>query len=565
MSRAHLSSRMLVPWTLALRLDGQVEKLPMAKLEIAKIASNKKVLAGIAVAAIVLVGGAAVMARGSGSEKPGKYTYEFAEIGKGDVSRVVSASGAVQPKERVDVGSEVSGKIVEVLVDFNDPVKKGQVLAQVDPETFQNTLDQNRARQRQSEASVANNKAAIDRAQVTLDTQTKNYTRTKALFAEGATSAAQMEQAEQTYQNAVLGLADAKVSLKSAEAGLETARATVQDSVTRLERTNIRSPLDGVIINRKLEVGQTVQSSQQIATLFVVAADLAEIEIEAAVVESDIGGIDNGDPAVFTVDAFPGERFNGTVSQVRKLGAEQANVVTYTVVVNARNPGNKLLPGMTANVEITADRQQNVLRIAEGATKFQPPKEIMDKFREQNGGANGQGGFPGAPGGGFGGPGGQGAPAAGGQGAPQVVVSGGEGQRGNGGGNRGPGGNRGGFGGQNNMMNEWLTAAGVDETRAKKITDEMQGEMQRMMASMPQPQQQQGGQIIGGGGFRRPASQHDPTATDAGTPRQDAADAGRGAEAQPFGSGIRLGPEASRGNAVAEARHGMEGQRQGRA
>src|SRR5262249_52404956 len=150
------------------------------------------------------------------------------------------------------------------------------------------------------------------------------------------------------FTNAKLSLQSEKDSLTSAKAGLETSRATLQDSVTKLERTNIRSPLNGVIIDRKVEIGQTVQSSQAIATLFQVAADLSEIEIEASVVESDIGGIDNGDPVFFTVDAFPGERFNGTVVQVRKLGAEQANVVTYTVVVNAQNRGGRLLPGMTA-------------------------------------------------------------------------------------------------------------------------------------------------------------------------------------------------------------------------
>jgi len=499
-----------------------------------KIAMNKKVLAGVAAAAIIVIGGAAVMAGGKGGAKAGKYEYETVAVEKGTVSRVVSASGAVQPKERVDVGSEVSGKIVDVKVDFNDKVKKGQVMAVVDPETFQNTLAQNRARLRQSEASVANAITSVSRAEVALDKAEKDYNRQKSLFAQGAIAQAAWETSEQTYTNAKLSLQSEKDSLKSAQAGLETSRATVQDSVTKLERTNIRSPLDGVVINRKLEVGQTVQSSQSIATLFVVAADLSEIEIEAAVVESDIGGIDAGDPARFTVDAFPGEQFQGQVTQVRKLGAEQANVVTYTVVVNARNPGGKLLPGMTANVDITADRADNVLRIAEGATKYQPPKDVMEKLcAERPGpgcprtGNRGQGGPGGA---GFGGQGGApgGAPGAqggqGGQGGGQQVAAngGGEGQRGNGGnanrpqgqagqngqgGNRGEGqrggqggGNRGGFGGGGNPTGEWLTAAGVDAARSQKIMDEMNTEMQRMRASMPQMQQPGGGNPLGGGG-----------------------------------------------------------------
>jgi HlyD family secretion protein len=486
----------------------------MAKLAIPQIAMNKKVLAGVAAGAIILIGGAAVMAGGKGSAKPGKYEYETVAIEKGTVSRVVSASGAVQPREKVDVGSEVSGKIVAVKVDFNDPVKKGQVMAVVDPETFQNTLDQNRARLRQSEASVANANTSVSRAQVALDKAEKDYNRQKALFEQGAIAQAAWETADQTYTNAKLALQSERDSLKSANAGLETSRATVADSLTKLERTNIRSPLDGVVISRKLEVGQTVQSSQSIATLFVVAADLSEIEIEAAVVESDIGGIDNGDPVRFNVDAFPGEQFLGSVVQVRKLGAEQANVVTYTVVVNARNPNGKLLPGMTANVEITADRAENVLRIAEGATKYQPPKDVMEKLCADRPGpgcprpAGAQGG-PGGPGGGFGGPGGQGGPG-GGQGGPQVASAGGEGQRGGqGGGNRGgqggQGGNRGGqggFGGGQNPMNEWLSAAGVDQARIEKITTDMDAERQRIMASMPRPQG--GPQIVGAGNFGPP-------------------------------------------------------------
>ncbi len=449
---------------------------------------DKKVLIGIAGAAIVAIG-AAALTLGGATAATGKYEYETVAVAKGDVARVISASGAVQPREKVDVGSEVSGKITAIYVDFNDRVTKDQILAQVDPETFQNTLDQNLARLRQSEASVDNSRASIDRAKVALDVAEKNFVRQKALFEQQAISQQAWEQAEQTYTNAKLALQTEQVSLKSAQAGLETARTTVQDSRTRLERTKIRSPIDGVILSRKVEVGQTVQSSQSVAQFFVVAADLSQIEIEAAVVESDIGGIDNGDPVVFTVDAFPGERFNGQVVQVRQLGAEQANVVTYTVVVNARNPQGKLLPGMTANVEITADRVSDVLRISSDATRFQPPKEIMEALRAQNGQSQGGpgGGGPGGPGtqtmsmGGGGGPGGQG-----------------------GGGQRGPGGGRGGFGGQ--QFEETLKTAGVSAEVAQKIMNEMQGEMQKIMASMQAPQQQGGVAAIGGGGFGPPAS-----------------------------------------------------------
>lgn len=448
---------------------------------------NKKLLIGIAGAAVVAIGASALLFGGGSSAAAGKYTFETVTVDRGDVSRVISASGAVQPREKVEVGSEVSGKITAIYVDFNDSVKKDQILAQVDPETFQNTLDQNVARLRQSEASVDNSRASIARARLALDVQQKAFERTKVLYAEGATSTQQMEQAEQAYENAVLSLQTEEVSLKSALAGLETARATVQDSRTRLERTKIRSPIDGVILSRKVEVGQTVQSSQSVAQFFTVAADLSQIEIEAAVFESDIGGIDAEDPVVFTVDAFAGERFQGQVVQVQQLGVEQANVVMYTVVINARNPNGKLLPGMTANVEITADRVSDTLRVDFDATRFQPPKDIMDALNEQMQ-REGQG--QGGPGGGQG-P--QGAPPAGAQ-----TVAMGEGQRGGNRGGGGPGG-FGGPGGPQGQFLEILKSAGVDDARTQKIMDEMQTEMQKAMASMaPPPQQPGAGQILGG-------------------------------------------------------------------
>ena len=450
---------------------------------------DKKVLIGIAGAVIVGIAATALVFGGGANAATGKYTYETVAVGKGDVARVISASGAVQPREKVDVGSEVSGKITAIYVDFNDPVKKDQILAQVDPETFQNVLDQARARQRQSEAAVDNNHASINRAKVALDVAEKNFVRQKALFDQQAISQQAWELADQTYTNAKLALQTEEVSLKSSIAGLETAKATVQDAITKLERTKIRSPIDGVILSRTVEVGQTVQSSQTVAKFFVVAADLSQIEIEAAVVESDIGGIDNGDPVVFTVDAFPGERFQGSVVQVRQLGAEAANVVTYTVVVNARNPNGKLLPGMTANVEITADRVADVLRIAYDATRFQPPKEVAEAMRAEQE-RNGQGG-PGAggPGGGQGG------------GAAVAMDEGGPRQQDRQGGG-GPGGRNPGA-----QFGEVLKTAGVDDARVEKIMGEMQGEMQRAMASIPNPQQQQGGAgAIVGGGFGPPQS-----------------------------------------------------------
>lgn len=439
---------------------------------------NKKLLLGIAGAAIVVVGGFAVAATTKSGGKAGAYTFDTVAVEKGDVSRVVSASGAVQPLNKVDVGSEVSGKIIKLNVDFNSKVKKDEVLAVVDPSTFQSAVEQANAALLQAQASVATAKANIQHSAVALDIAEKNWNRQKALYDQQAISQQVWEQADRDYKFAQVQVTSDKVSLQSAEAGLARSRASLDDARVKLGKTQIRSPMDGVVIARAVDVGQTVQSSMTVAKFFTIAQDLSQIQIEAGVVESDIGGIDAGDPATFTVDAFPGERFQGVVKQVRVLGTEQANVVTYTVVIGAQNSTGKLMPGMTANAEIVADRASNVLRIASEATKFSPPRDLL--------GAEGEGGRTGAPG-------------AGGQGGhqsasfgPRPGGAGAEGQRG-----------RGGFGG--NPSNQWLKEIGVDDVRAQKISAEMQGEMEKVRAAMPAPAQGQN-RPLGGGGFGPPPS-----------------------------------------------------------
>ncbi|MBI1359392.1 MAG: efflux RND transporter periplasmic adaptor subunit [Alphaproteobacteria bacterium] len=438
---------------------------------------NKKLIAAVAGVAIVVVGGFAVAATSGSGGKTGAYAFDTATVERGDVSRVISASGAVQPLTKVDVGSEVSGKIVKLNVDFNSKVKKDEVLAVVDPSSFQSTVDQAKAALLQSKAQVANAKSSIEHSKVALDIAEKNWKRQKTLYDQQAISQQAWEQADQTYKFAQLQLDSDNVSLQSANAGLARSQATLDDALVKLGKTQIRSPIDGVVISRAVDVGQTVQSSMTVAKFFTIAEDLSQIQIEASVVESDIGGIDPGDPATFTVDAFPGERFQGQVTQVRQLGAEQANVVTYTVIVRAQNRGGKLLPGMTANAEITADRAENVLRIANDATRFQPPRELQQAL-----GANKSGQPSGAQGG-----------------AQAVSMAGGPGGApGAGGGQRG---GRGGFG---NPSSEWLKEIGVDDARVQKISAEMQSEMEKVRASIQRPQQ--GNQPLGGGGFGPPAS-----------------------------------------------------------
>ncbi len=447
---------------------------------------NKKLLVAVAGVAIVVVGSLAVAATSGSSAKPGAYTFDTAAVERGDVSRVISASGAVQPLTKVDVGSEVSGKIINLNVDFNSKVKKDEVLAVVDPSTFQSAVDQAKAALLQSRAQVANAKSSIEHSKVALDIADKNWKRQKTLYDQQAISQQAWEQADQTYKFAQLQLDSDNVSLQSANAGLARAQATLDDAIVKLGKTQIRSPIDGVVISRAVDVGQTVQSSMTVAKFFTIAEDLSQIQIEASVVESDIGGIDPGDTATFTVDAFPGERFQGEVTQVRKLGAEQANVVTYTVIIRAQNRGGKLLPGMTANAEITADRAANVLRIANDATRFQPPRELQETLEPDQGGQRG-----GAPGGAPGGA--QTASFGGGQGGAPGAAG-------------GQGGQRGGRGGSGNPSNEWLKEIGIDDARAQKISAEMQSEMEKVRASIQRPQQAQNQPLGGGGGFGPPAS-----------------------------------------------------------
>ncbi|MBU6319371.1 MAG: efflux RND transporter periplasmic adaptor subunit [Alphaproteobacteria bacterium] len=433
------------------------------------IRSPRSAIFGLGAVAVTI--GAAVLVTNSlkGASPSGQVSFETAKVDRGDVARIVTASGAVQPLDKVDVGSEVSGKITELFVDFNARVRKNQVLAQIDPQTFRTAVESARARLLQSEAAVATARTSIERSKVKLDVMEKTYNRQKALFAEQAISQAAWEQAESDYAFAKLDVENNEVALQSAKAGLAQSRASLDEAEFRLSRTKIISPIDGVVINREVNVGQTVQSSMNVAKFFTIANDLSQMQIEAAVVESDIGGIDEGDRASFTVDAFPGETFQGVVRQVRPRGEERANVVTYTVVVSAPNPTGKLMPGMTANVEITADRVENVLRVATDVTRYNPPKEILAALEAAEGGNDGasarRGGQEGV-----------------GPGGPRGFGGSGGGRRG------GP------------PTGEWLKEIGVDDARIEKINAEMRTEMQKMQASMPRREAQSGPAGLTGGG-----------------------------------------------------------------
>ncbi len=297
---------------------------------------------------LFITGGAALivlfiawgMINGDGDAEP----YRTAEVDRGSITRVVSATGTLQPLVSANVGSTVSGPVIEVLADFNSQVRAGQVLARLDPTPFQQRIVQAQAQLAQSQAQLA--------------VAESDYQRYRLLQQRGFAS-------EQL-------MAQQRAARDTARAAVAQASAQVATARTDLERSVIRSPIDGVVVDRQVNVGQPVASSLQAATLFVIAQDLSRLQANITVDEADIGEVNEGQAVRFTVDAFPDREFEGRVSQVRQQGVAESGVVSYTVVVEADNPGRQLLPGMTANAEIVLEQRDNVLRVPNTALRFRP-------------------------------------------------------------------------------------------------------------------------------------------------------------------------------------------------
>ncbi|MBW1947369.1 MAG: efflux RND transporter periplasmic adaptor subunit, partial [Deltaproteobacteria bacterium] len=286
-----------------------------------------------------------------------------------------------------DIGSQVSGKIENIYVDFNSLVKAGQILAELEQLTFQTKVQQN-------EANYLSSVAAVEKSKVSLENSKKKLDRAKTLFEKELLSYEEFESAEVQYFSA-------KADLQSAEARLEQAKAQLDTSKVDLSYTVIKSPIDGVVINRNINVGQTVAASFQAPVLFQVANDLTKMQVECSVDEADIGRVKEGQTARFTVDAFPNDNFTGFVKQVRYSPEVIQNVVTYTTIVDVENPDMKLLPGMTATVSIVVGEAKNALRVPNSALRYQPPPEVLQALfaemrremqakREQSAQADGQ-------------------------------------------------------------------------------------------------------------------------------------------------------------------------------
>jgi HlyD family secretion protein len=284
--------------------------------------------------------------------------YQTEPVTRGEIMASVSATGTISAVTTVEVGTQVSGTIKEIYVDYNSQVEEGQLIALINPEIFE-------AQAEQAEASLALAKAGVLKANATLDDAKRNLDRMKQLSGRNLIAQSELDAAQTQYALAEAGLSEAKAQVGQARAALKKAQVDLKNS-------RIYSPVDGVVISKSVDVGQTVAASFQTPTLFTIAEDLTKMQIETSVDEADIGRVSEGQEVIFTVDAYPSLTFSGTVSQVRIEPIMVENVTTYTTVVSVENPDLKLKPGMTANVTIVTDRHPQALRVPSAALRFRP-------------------------------------------------------------------------------------------------------------------------------------------------------------------------------------------------
>ncbi len=340
---------------------------------------SRKMLS-VVVVVLLLAAAALFVLQRSGADAP--VTFETAPVQRGPLAATVTATGALSARVTVLVGAQVSGRIQSLSADYNSQVKKGDVIAQLDPALFEAARDQ-------AKASLTSAHANLEKARAQALDSKRQLARTQDLFARDIVSKAEVEVAETT-----LSVNDSAV--RQAQAALEQARANLTQANVNLTYTTIRSPISGTVISRSVDVGQTVASSLQAPTLFTIAEDLGKMEIHTSVSEADVGRLAAGMPVTFTVDAFPNERFPGEVREIRNAATTVQNVVTYDAVVSVDNPQLKLRPGMTANVTVTYAQRESALKVANAALRFQPSEAVLAKLREARSkeGRGGGAGFP---------------------------------------------------------------------------------------------------------------------------------------------------------------------------
>ena len=300
----------------------------------------------------------AVAALAAGCHRGAQEAFRTEPVSRGTVTEVVSATGDVSAIITVNVGSQVSGTISKLFVDFNSAVKKDQLLAQLDPRLFQ-------AQMEKAQAGLASAAADVEKAQAQLNDAVRVEKRTKELVEQRLVS-------QQDVDSAVANREQMAANLSSTKAKVLQARADRDQAATNLAFTRISSPIDGIVVSRAVDVGQTVAASFQTPTLFTIANDLTKMQILAHIDEADVGKVHDGEEARFTVDAYPGEEFSGTIREVRQAPNTIQNVVTYDAVINAANPDRKLRQGMTAAVKVLTSRRDDVLRVSNAALRWKP-------------------------------------------------------------------------------------------------------------------------------------------------------------------------------------------------
>ena len=415
-------------------------------------------------------------------------------LARGDVVDTVGATGALEAVTTVQVGSQVSGIIDALYADFNSIVREGEVIARLEPSLFESQVEQSRANLARSEADVA-------RLTVALEDSRTQLRRSEELAAQNLIAASELEAAQ-------VAVRSAEAQLQSADASVIQSRASLNQSEVNLGHTVITAPIDGIVIARQVDVGQTVAASMSAPELFIIAADLTEMQVIANIDESDVGRIRPGQPVTFTVDAYAAEEFEGTVSQIRLEPVVLQQVVTYATVIDVPNNDLRLKPGMTATVTLEIARRENVLRVPNSALRFRPTPDMFAVLNQpvpeilQRGGSAPAGGTPPPSGsGGFGGPGGGGPGGFGGPGGGGAGGFGGRGGPGGFGGRGGPGGG-GGF-------------ANMSDAERQAMRERIQSMTPEQRAEFFAARRGQGGGGPGGfggrggpGGARRPANRN---------------------------------------------------------
>lgn len=328
----------------------------------------------IATGTIIAIGAFAAF-EFKGQDKPQYFTIK---ADRGNIREVVEATGTINAVITVQVGSQVSGTISHLYVDFNSRVKKGQVVAQIDPPLFQGALLQARADLANAEANVASARANLEKARAA-DVQAKaDYERAVRLANQQIMSQQQLDLAKASHDSAMAAVSAADAQVTQAVAQEQQKKAALTVSQTNLDYTTIRAPIDGTVIARNVDVGQTVAASLQAPTLFTIAQDLTKMQVYASTDESDVGMIKKGQVVTFKVDAFPRDTFTGRVSQIRMNATTVQNVVTYNTVIDFDNPELKLFPGMTAYITIPVASASNALRVPNGALRYKPDLKIEE-------------------------------------------------------------------------------------------------------------------------------------------------------------------------------------------